>query len=688
MRRKTRDLGRLKLIAFFIFVAVLLPKFLHARSTDELGAFAAGETGIKLCAVIEGGQEDELRFSVTNDQGFSSDLIVEKDSCKTISTAAANYTIHQYLPQEYVLDSITGGTVSEDGASFVATSGGQYSVVYKNTYSAKGYLHNSGYTSAANAATAAEVKFKANGGKGSMQAQSYGLNAQAALSANSFTRGGYTFAGWNTKSDGTGTSYTDGQQIAFSAGGELELYAQWSYVERVANTVIAEQANDPFHVDFTRPAVISDDIATANGNGISTYIETTPDNTVSQVYYYRGVVDNNNVIFAGFCWKIIRTTAYGGTKMIYNGVPSVHDGIQYCDATGEDSSIGKSTMNSSSSSPTDAWYAYGERYASTDEDEIQEPGIVYARDISWNGRYYTLQNTRTVTDWSDDYEAIAHHYRYTCGSTSTICSSVKYMVQISKYTYIYDNFSITLTNGDTRETALAKMLTNENDSKAKKMIDDWYAVNMAGHVSATDDNMAEGKIDYSDKLEQIVFCNDREFATGPLGPLANDDDFANAYESGASYIYSGYAGFKRNRTPVEDSLTASGRNYTPSLDCTNAERDLFSTASAEYGNKALKYPVGMITTDETNMASFDGGKSNSIGGMNYDSFLNSGGQHLLVATPGLFFTTAGSSCSLGTCTGMAGRTMTAGLVRPVISLKELTMFHGGDGTVENPYIVE
>ena len=686
MRRKTRDFGRLKLIAFFVLVAVLLPKFINARSTDELGAFSAGETGIKLCARINNGYEDALRFSVTSDQGFASDVIVAKDTCKTIETAAANYTIREYLPQEYELDSVSGGTVSADATSFVATAEGQYAVIYENSFSSKPYLHNSGYTSATNAATAAEVKFKANGGKGSMQTQSYGLNAQTALSANSFTRGGYTFAGWNTKSDGTGTSYTEGQQIAFSAGGELELYAQWSYVERVANTVIAEQANDPFHVDFTRPAVISDDITTANGNGISAYTETTPDNTVSQVYYYRGVVDNNNVIFAGFCWKIIRTTAYGGTKMIYNGVPSVHDGIQYCDATGEDSSIGKSTMNNSSSSPTDAWYAYGERYASTDEDEIEEPGIVYARDISWNGHNYTLQNTRTITDWEGDYETIAHHYRYTCGSTSTVCSSVKYMVQISKYMY-RDNFSITLTNGDTRETALAKMLTNENDSKAKKMIDDWYAVNMAGHVSATDDNMAEGKIDYSDKLEQIVFCNDREFATGPLGPLKNNNDFVNT-DSDRTWFYSGYAGLMRNRMLVEDSLTASGRNYTPSLDCTNAERDLFSTASAEYGNKALKYPVGMITTDETNMASFDGEKSNSIGGMNYDSFLNSGGQHLLVATPGQFFTTANLWCSLGACTGMANRTTTAGLVRPVISLKELTMFHGGDGTVENPYIVE
>ena len=38
------------------------------------------------------------------------------------------------------------------------------------------------------------------------------------------------------------------------------------------------------------------------------------------VYYYKGNVENNNVLFAGFCWKIVRTTETGGVKLIYNGV--------------------------------------------------------------------------------------------------------------------------------------------------------------------------------------------------------------------------------------------------------------------------------------------------------------------------------------------------------------------------------
>lgn len=45
---------------------------------------------------------------------------------------------------------------------------------------------------------------------------------------NQFTRTGYTFTGWNTKADGTGTAYHAGATIAYPAEGKtLTLYAQW-----------------------------------------------------------------------------------------------------------------------------------------------------------------------------------------------------------------------------------------------------------------------------------------------------------------------------------------------------------------------------------------------------------------------------------------------------------------------------
>ena len=51
-------------------------------------------------------------------------------------------------------------------------------------------------------------------------------------------------------------------------------------------------------------------------NGI--YVRNDTINDPYPIYYYRGAVDNN-LIFAGFCWKIVRTTETGGVKLIYNG---------------------------------------------------------------------------------------------------------------------------------------------------------------------------------------------------------------------------------------------------------------------------------------------------------------------------------------------------------------------------------
>lgn len=66
--------------------------------------------------------------------------------------------------------------------------------------------------------------FNANDGTSALTSQTSGT--AAALTANTFTRPGYPFLGWNTQADGGGTSYSDGQTYNFA--GDLELYAQWT----------------------------------------------------------------------------------------------------------------------------------------------------------------------------------------------------------------------------------------------------------------------------------------------------------------------------------------------------------------------------------------------------------------------------------------------------------------------------
>jgi uncharacterized repeat protein (TIGR02543 family) len=74
------------------------------------------------------------------------------------------------------------------------------------------------------AATNYTVTYDANGGTGTMSNQT--ASAATNLTNNTFTRTGYTFAGWNTAANGSGTTYLDGASFPFSAN--TTLYAQWT----------------------------------------------------------------------------------------------------------------------------------------------------------------------------------------------------------------------------------------------------------------------------------------------------------------------------------------------------------------------------------------------------------------------------------------------------------------------------
>ena len=78
------------------------------------------------------------------------------------------------------------------------------------------------------------IKFAANGGTGSMSMINNVVDGNSVtLTANKFTRSGYTFAGWNTKADGTGVSYADGgtvKNLVPNKDGIATLYAMWQYI--------------------------------------------------------------------------------------------------------------------------------------------------------------------------------------------------------------------------------------------------------------------------------------------------------------------------------------------------------------------------------------------------------------------------------------------------------------------------
>jgi uncharacterized repeat protein (TIGR02543 family) len=74
--------------------------------------------------------------------------------------------------------------------------------------------------------TTVTVTFNANGGIGTMNAETENLNTSTVLTTDAFTRAGYTFSGWNTEAFGNGTSYANGAIYAFATS--VTLYAQWT----------------------------------------------------------------------------------------------------------------------------------------------------------------------------------------------------------------------------------------------------------------------------------------------------------------------------------------------------------------------------------------------------------------------------------------------------------------------------
>ncbi len=80
-----------------------------------------------------------------------------------------------------------------------------------------------------------DVVFNANGGSGNMANQSIAYDSTVNLTANAFTRTGYSFAGWATSANGN-VVYTDGAEYTMNTEGAT-LYAVWTEIKPNSVTI-------------------------------------------------------------------------------------------------------------------------------------------------------------------------------------------------------------------------------------------------------------------------------------------------------------------------------------------------------------------------------------------------------------------------------------------------------------------
>ena len=92
-----------------------------------------------------------------------------------------------------------------------------------------------------------KIAFNGNGSTGgSMDTiENVKYDSDQKLTANGFTRAGYVFTGWNTKSDGTGTPYSDKatvKNLTIKDGDTVTLFAQWQSTIASGITEVYEDA--------------------------------------------------------------------------------------------------------------------------------------------------------------------------------------------------------------------------------------------------------------------------------------------------------------------------------------------------------------------------------------------------------------------------------------------------------------
>ncbi len=163
------------------------------------------------------------------------------------------------------------------------------------------------------------VAFDANGGSGSIESITKTENEEFELPANTFTRTGYTFAGWNTKStpDESGKSYKNKEKIKLTE--DLTLYAQWAAGTGTAYKVEHWQQNiadDGYTLAKTEP------MTGTTGEKTAAKAEETAGFSAKEFVQAKIAADGSTVIKIWYDRKIITLTFdadNGGEKTVVSG---------------------------------------------------------------------------------------------------------------------------------------------------------------------------------------------------------------------------------------------------------------------------------------------------------------------------------------------------------------------------------
>lgn len=256
-------------------------------------------TGTIADALRNADSRDAVAIAVTNGGTF------EENQRFTKNTFTAPVRDGKVFAGWYANKDFTGGAVTSPQAD------NQGSAIHYPIYYAK-WIY--------------KITFDANGGEGTMTAQEITEgDTTTALTTNSFTKTGYTFSGWNTKADGTGTSYENGTTSKPTTS--TTLYAQWTpntYTISFNGGTGASGSTANVTATYNQPATLTDNSFIKSGYNFAGWdTDTSADEVVysdgAQVENLTETANGTVTLYAVWTTKAVLNPDVSVQTMTYNG---------------------------------------------------------------------------------------------------------------------------------------------------------------------------------------------------------------------------------------------------------------------------------------------------------------------------------------------------------------------------------
>ncbi len=392
---------------------------------------------------------------------------------------------------------------------------------------------------------------------------------------------------------------------------------------RAFKTILAKNGGEGSIIKLPDSAFTS--VTTASDKGLYK-----AEDDLGTSYYFRGAVNNNWVKFGKYLQDVI---AYKGYYSTTSSHYEIYDTLEKCNSA--------SMYNVNCTKVT---------YGLSGDD-------MYWRIIRINGDGSIRMIYTGTTDPKKDTSVTGSNGVYMTGDGTQIGESA-FNTNYEKTEHVGYQYIEGQQHGygECNESS-ASCTVNGNtvyNSKIKQAIDNWY-------VGTT---LKDNPLISQDQ----IFCNDRTVSTSEVNYSTTNYTTLTIWNSTEEYYYGAYGRVQKSKSPI--------------LTCPT-ESDKFTSKKSSLGNKALTYPVGLITADEVAMAGgvfYPEDNNTYYLYTNQVYYLGSSSMYNSNYNCAIEFTVYSSGALYGSSVnGLSG-------IRPVISLSSEVKF-SGDGTYNNPYIV-